>query len=176
MMLLKDLCHRGHDGGGAVPRQRMSRLAAKRLPVTPERLDEIAGNPAIKSRAIPAMFGYGVAAFFKYVGGEPELWRVYAAARNRAGFVVSNFGPTEKKRKSLPDEEQIIIDGIRANNRRPNELRAFAIAAGVDARRYDTVVYILENEKHEIESYAEGLPPVTRFFTRDEREAEKEAA
>ncbi len=171
MMLLKDLTSRG-----PVPRQRMSRLAAQRLPITLERLGTIAGNPKIKSADIPAKFGYGRSAFFKLLSTNLEFWRVYERARTLAGFEVRGLGLTERKRKTFSPDEQIVVDSIRAGHRRPGELRAAAIAAGVDACRYDTVVYVLENEKHEIASYAEGQPPVTRFFTRDEREEKKEAA
>ena len=186
MMLLKDLCHRpsargaaglrGDYLGAAVARQRMSRLEAKRQPVTPEKLDEIAGNANTKSADVPAKFGYGRSAFFKLISSNLELWRVYERARTRAGFEVRGLGLTEKKRMTFSPDEQIIVNGIRGGHRRPGELRSFAIAAGVDARRYDNVLYILENEKHEIESCAEGRPPVTRFFTRDEREEKEEAA
>jgi hypothetical protein len=68
--------------------RRLTRVYAQRLEITPERLQKLAGDPAVKSGAIARQFGYGRAAFFTYLTQHQELWDVYAAARLRAGKQV----------------------------------------------------------------------------------------
>jgi hypothetical protein len=151
-------------------RRRVAERQARRQPIDPTRLRELAANSDIKSGDIARMFGYGRAAFFARLSADPRLWDIYAQARAIAGFDVLRARPSEwrkHRRGDLDIDEAVIVALIRRGCRQFNELRATAIASGIDEARFDAVLYNLEHEKHEIWS----VNSLT-FFLREEEAAE----
>lgn len=161
--------------GCAQRERRLTKIASKRQPITRERLEQIARNPEIPSRAIPALFGYGPAVFFSYLAANQDLWEVYERARILAGRQPGRFRPTEsrERRRHLSNEELTIVNTIASDRRRFNDIRQ--AMAHVEPARFAAILYNLEHEQHEIWSRAFGNPAITLFFTRDESEADAES-
>ena len=150
-------------------RRRLAQIPAKRQTIDAARLAELAGNPALKSDAIARQFGYGRATFFMYLNQHEELWDVYEQARLRAGKKVAKAN-LRTKRGPLSDDDLKIIDAVTHGAR---TVAAIEAASEVNPRIFASLLYNLENERHELYSHTTGQPPVTRFFTRAEEEARK---
>jgi hypothetical protein len=136
------------------------------------RLAELAGDPAIKSNDLAGFFQMGPAEFFRRLSHSEELWRVYEDARTRAGVEVCSTMPVSLRRKyraKLSPDELVIINAI-PSGRTIGELRAAAIAGGVDLGKFAKILYDLEHEKHEIFSAEVGRPLATHFFLRGEEQ------
>jgi hypothetical protein len=153
-------------------KRRLSRIHAKRQVIEPARLEELAGDPKLKSGKIAALFGYGRAAFFTHLSQDHELWNVYATARVSAGHQVTK-AHLLSKRGILAGDELRIIEAIDGGARTYD---AIAAASEVDSHIFAARLYNLENEKHEIWSQAIGCPPVTHYFLRSEEPAQAKGA
>src|SRR5260370_4087316 len=65
--------------------RRLARVHAKRQEIEPARLEQLAGDPNLKSGSIARQFGNGRATFFVYLTQHEELGDMYATARLRIG-------------------------------------------------------------------------------------------
>jgi hypothetical protein len=137
------------------------------ISIDPGKLRQLASNPAHKSNSIPAMFGVSQSQFFRYLNNSPSLWAVWVSARAAAGIDVKNLSKPRHRTVLSADEILIleVIAGLAPEDRTASRIRTGAIASGVEPARFGPTFYILEHEKHEIWSQANG---VTRYFLRDE--------
>ncbi len=135
-----------------------------------ERLRELASDPRIGGRDIPRILGIGFAKFFFTLGESDELWSVYESARRGAGFTVARRTPQKPRALLSVDEIHVLeaIAGLPPDLRTASKIREVALTLGVEPGRFGTVLYNLENERHEIWSQTDGKPPVTRFYLREE--------
>ena len=148
-------------------RRRVGERQAQRKPIDPARLQQIAADPDIESGKIHRLFGYGRAAFFARLAADEGLWVIYERARISAGHKVLSRQPAEWRRHRRGDfdgDEAVIVALIGRGCRQFNELRATAVASGIDKRRFAAILYNLEHEKHEIWS----VNSLT-FFLREEQ-------
>lgn len=148
------------------------------MPQTVPRLDatrlaQVAGDPSIASNEVPLVMGMGRSSFFFALASDERLWEIYSTARTSAGHRVCErqFARVRAdKHNGNGSDARKLLDAIRGGARRYSELRAAAIAAGVHPTKFASVLYNLENERHDIWSKERGKPPATYFFLRHEED------
>lgn len=146
----------------------MSRAATN---INAERLEQLAGDPRIKSGDIARILGVGRANFFSYLSQNEALWNVYETARTRAGRKV-NKSHLKTRRGILAGDEIKILEAIaRSGHETYANIRAAVLAQGVEPARFAVLMYNLEHEKHEIESLADGQVTRYRIRVREKKEA-----
>jgi hypothetical protein len=138
-----------------------------------ERLRALASDPRVGGHEIARQFGIGRATFYFTLSESDELWAIYETARRAAGFTVARRTPRQPRSLLSADEIHILeaIAGLPPDARTASKIREVAIGLGITPGRFGTVLYNLENEKHEIWSQTDGKPPVTRFYLREEEAA-----